>query len=235
MLTFVGLWLVVVAYLHLAVWYEAKQIGDLDPKETLVPQPLPNHSVADLEEGMTISRFGYSVRLPWAKAKMVKDFKSVTAIGFDNGSSILISNPSDRWDLLAEGANNARASAELKALIGDQATSSHYEYARAELEASPKDVSFFRSRRQDARAMMLLPMKFIEIPEGVTAIYEIHGGQTKGFQFGDPRKAPTFVELLLFDDDDHVLKLIIKGPKGSTGPVLTQPQVNAIAASVRHS
>ncbi len=45
-LTFVGLWLVAVAYLHLAVWYEAKQIGDLDPKEALVPQPLPNDSAA---------------------------------------------------------------------------------------------------------------------------------------------------------------------------------------------
>ena len=81
--------------------------------------------------------------------------------------------------------------------------------------------------------MMLLTMKSMDIPEGTTVIYSVTDAHIRGFQFGDPKKEPMLIQLLLFDDHDRAMKLTLKGPRGSTQPVLTQEQINAIIASVR--
>jgi hypothetical protein len=231
---FAALWLLDVVVTHVSVWRIARQVGLDDPIVTLVPQPLRDKSIANLKDGMTIARFGYSVQVPWAKAKVVKDYPSVAVRGFEDGSSLMIFNPADHIDVLTMHSGNEAAVREAyRPLLGDQATKSHFGYAQVELNTRPGEVSLFHSRRSNARSYMLLSMKSLDIPKGVTEIYTISSPSLRGFQFGDPQLSPTFIELLLFDGRDRALELIFKGPRGGTRPVLTQEQINAMVASMR--
>jgi hypothetical protein len=180
-----------------------------------------------------VSHFGYSLKVPWTKTTVEKDFKTIYSTGFSDGSSLLMFDPNDRQDLLSLYASNKPAMSDLRLLLGDAAVRSHYSYAKTVLHAKPTEISLFHSRRTNARAMMLVSMKSMEIPDGTKAIYPVLGPHVRGFQFGDPGKVSTFIELLLFDDHDRGLELVFKGPKGSTQPVLTQEQINGVIASVQ--
>jgi len=219
---------------HVMLWHTAREIALENPNVALMPQPLADTRVGTLKDGMSISCFGYVIQVPWATTKVMKDFKTVAIFGFADGSSLQIFDPADHMDMLkATPADEAAQREGLRPLLGDDAVRSHYDYANAELYARPNEIAFFHSRHRNARAMMLLTMKSMDIPEGTTVIYSVTDAHIRGFQFGDPKKVPMLIQLLLFDDHDRAMKLTLKGPRGSTQPVLTQEQINAIIASVR--
>lgn len=230
----VMLWELRPAIAHVVLWQTAREIALENPNVALMPQPLADTRVGTLNDGMFIHRFGYGIHVPWAATKVVKDFKTAAIFGFEDGSSLQMFDPSDHMDMLKAAPSDEAAQREgLRPLLGDDAVRSHYDYANAELSARPGEISIFHSRQRNARAMMLLSMKSVDIPSEATAIYSVAGSRLRGFQFGDPKNAPTFIQLLLFDDRDRALKLTLKGRRGSTQPVLTQEQINAIIASVR--
>jgi hypothetical protein len=232
--TFVVLWLLAELATPVMIWHEAKQWGRDYPAVALMPTMLTDTRVAPLGDGVTIRRYGYSIHVPWGKTKVVKDFKTISSFGFDDGSSMLIFDPADRTDLIgASTAAEPRNREALDIVLGRGNANSHYGAVRAALAASPNDVSLFGSQERNVRAEVLLPMKMIEMPKDITVIYEIVHGPLRGYQFGDPGKAPTFVELLLFDARDRGLRILFKGPPSRTTPVLTQAQLNAIVASVQ--
>jgi hypothetical protein len=229
-----GLWLLYVPAMHVIAWYFAHQAGKENPVTALVPKTLVDRSMVDLKDGTTVSRFGYIAQFPWAKTTVVRDFKSISMMSFEDGPSLIMENPAAHMDMLDTAPEQERVYRDdLRVLLGDEATRSHYHYAKAELKASPEDVSFFASRRNNARVMMLLTMKSLDTPNGSTAIYDIAAPGIRGFQFGDPQKGPTRAELLLFDGHDRALKMIFSGPGGGAKPALTQGQINAILASVK--
>lgn len=231
---FAALWLLDLAIPSVSTWWLARHVDVDDPIVALVPQQLKDTGVADLKDGMVITHFGYSIQVPWTKATVVKDYTSVEATGFEDGSSLLMFNPGDHLDMLTTQSGNATAAREgLRSLLGDQAMKSHFDYARAEFNARPGEVSLFHSRRSNTRSYMLLTMKSLDIQKGVTEIYTISSPNLRGFQFGDPHLSPMFIELLLFDGHDRALKLIFKGPRGGTRLFLTQEQINAMVASMR--
>ena len=200
----VMLWELQPAIAYVILWHTMRQIALENPNIGLMPQPLADTRVGTLNDGMFIHRFGYGVRVPWAATKVVKDFKTAAIFGFEDGSSLLMFDPADHIDMLkAAPSDEAALREELRPLLGDDAVRSHYDYANAELNTRPNELSLFHSRRRNARAMMLLSMKSMEIPSEATAIYSIKGSHLRGFQFGDPKKTPTFINLLLFDDQDR--------------------------------
>lgn len=232
-LTWVGLWLLSLPIGHVMAWYEAKQIAGEDRNTALLPQPLPDMRVADLRDGMTISRFGYNIRVPWTKAQAGRDFKTIAYTSFDDGSSLLIINPAEHMDLLSGVPGQKLDAVEgLRPLLGDEAVRSHYDYEKAVLNAQPSEISLFHSTKRNVRVNLLLAMKGIQIRDGVSAIYSVAGGSVRGFQFGDPQKLPTSIRLLLFDDHDRALELVLRGPKTGNRPAVTQEQINAIIASI---
>jgi hypothetical protein len=234
LIVWVGLWVLMLPAAHIMAWYTAKSVVKDDPRAALELQALPDSRVGALGDGLTVSRFGYSFQVPWTKAVTQNDWKTVYVMGFEDGSSLMIEDPANHMDILsAAHENEAEVRKGLQQLLGEDAVRSHYEYAEAELGTLPAEISFFHSRRRNARAMTLLMMKSLEIPEKAGVIYNVSSAQVRGFQFGDPGKAPTLVELLLFDKHDRALKLTLRGPRGGMTPVLTQEQINGVVASVR--
>jgi hypothetical protein len=63
-------------------------------------------------------------------------------------------------------------------------------------------------------------------------IYPISAGMFRGFQIGNPDVSPYEARLDLFDGGDRHFAFDVSGPEGH-GRVLTQPEVNAMVASIR--
>jgi hypothetical protein len=230
--TFVGLWLLLLVVAHVSMWNLARGFARDNPIVAMTPQPLKDTTVADLKGGVIIHCFGYSVQVPWTKTKVVRDWKDMSFRSFDDGPTVVLEDhPTDI--LTSPAGEEASTRKAWGSLLGDHATRSHYDYAAVELNTRPSDVSFFHSRHANFRDYMLLVMKSVEIPHDSSAIYSIAAGQFRGFQFGDPQKLPSSVELLLFDGHDRALKLTLRGPKDGTRPALTQEQINGIVASIK--
>jgi hypothetical protein len=233
-IVWVGLCVLMLPAAHIMSWYTAKSTVADNPSTALQVQPLPDTRIADLKGGLMVSRFGYSLQVPWAEVKTQNDYKTVSVMRFEDGSSLIIEDPGSYVDMLsAKPAREAESRKAWGQLLGSDAVASHYDFAKLALQALPTEISLFHSRRRNARAAMLLLMKSLDIPDQATAIYGVSAPHIRGFQFGDPKKLPTYLELLLFDEHDRALKLTFRGPKGGTQPVLTQEQVNAIIASVQ--
>jgi hypothetical protein len=226
-----GLWLLTITTGHVMIWYEAKDIVKSEPRVALQPQVLRDTRAANLKDGTIVSHFGDSLQVPWTKTTVEKDFRTIYSVDFSDGSSLLMFDPAERQDLLTPYASNKPALSYLRSWLGDEAVRSHYDYAKTVVYAEPTEISLFHSRRTNAKAMFLLSMKSLEIPDRTTVVYAVSAPHCRGFQFGDPGKGPTFIDLLLFDDHDRGLNLIFKGPRGVTQPVLTQEQINGMIAS----
>jgi hypothetical protein len=56
-------------------------------------------------------------------------------------------------------------------------------------------------------------------------------GDFRGFQFGDPSKAPYDTHVDLFDSSDRHFAIDVGGEEGH-GQVLTQEELNAVVASI---
>jgi hypothetical protein len=212
---------------------EIHEIVKDSPVVSFVPQPVKDSSVADLKDGLRITQFGYSVQVPRMRIVFSKEYKTISMRKFEDGLSMILFDPADHMDMLRSTSGNEAAMREgLRPLLGDQAVRSHYDYAVAEMNVLPADVSFFHSRKSVARAGILLSMKSLDVPKGSTVIYSVVSSNLKGFQFGDPQKLPMRVNLLLFDEKDRPIAITIAGPRDETEPVLTQAQINAIIASI---
>ncbi len=231
LLTFLGLWIVAIGFDHVHMWNLTRDIAGSDSRLKLVPQSLPDRSLADIHGGVMLNRFGYSLQVPWKNLMGAKDFKGATFFTFDDGS-LLIESPTSYFDMITSASNDSNAMRDgFRPILGDEATRSHYDYAKAELETRPSDASFFSLSNR--RVYLLLAMKPVAIPPSSTAIFSINMNGLRGFQFGDPTKIPTVIKLLLFDEQDRALRVTLRGSTDSRQPVLTQEQINAIVASIR--
>ena len=230
-LAFLLLWGLSPAARNVILWYSARDIARETPQVAVVPQPLTNLALVDLSGGTATGQFGYTARLPWNKVSARRDFKSAISIGFDGGAGALLMNPADATNGLDMYRGSAQQEAAARKLLGDKAFQSRFDFFATELQASPADMGLLHSRARNARAMMLLGLKGMEVSKGTTTIYPVSSSSVRGFQIGDPRTTPQLVRLILFDQKDRKIEIILHGPK--TGPGLTQEQVNGIVASVQ--
>jgi hypothetical protein len=221
------------------VWKMVRDVARENPKVNLFPQPLGEGRIADLHGGATITRFGYTMQFPWDKIVFQKDYKFGTSLGFDAGASALIHNPDERQDLITPIFGTAKEKEDMRrgmrAMLGGDTTASDFQFISTAMRSLPDEVSLFHSRNDNLRLMMLVNTKEFELPSGATKIYTIHSGALRGFQFSDPQTPRRLVELLLFDSQDRAIQINLKGPKDQTMPALSQPQINAIIASIHRA
>jgi hypothetical protein len=228
-LVFLLLWSLAPVAMSAMVWYSAREIVHDTPEVAVMPQPLINLALADLSSGIAIEQFGYTVRFPWSKVNVRRDFKSATSLGFEGGAGVLLMNPADAINGL--DAYRGSQEATMRKLVGDKAFQSRFDFFATELQSSPADMGLLHSRARNARAIVLLGLKGMEVDKGTTAIYPVSSSSVRGFQIGDPKTTPQLVRLILFDHKDREMEIILHGSK--TGPGLTQEQVNGIVASVQ--
>jgi hypothetical protein len=101
----------------------------------------------------------------------------------------------------------------------------------AELAASPDQVRWWKTPRENARNFYLLAMKS-RILQDWGCVYILNQGNVRGFQNGAPAKPPYRVDLRLFDSDDREYEILIT-PKSKAAPSFSQAEVNAIVASLQ--
>jgi len=227
---FLGMWLLGAVIGYLQPWYIAHAEAR-NPKASLMPRSLPNKRVGDLAPRATVNALGYAMKVPWTKVAKSHESEAVSSFWSESGSSLSVIAMFKSSPMLptTDGSDPGEVEQEQR-VFGRKTLSSGYEYLKAEMDSSPRDVSLFQSPAKNARAMTLLMMKTAEVQDA-TAIYPISFGSMHGFQFGDPTAAPKSLHLRLFDNKDREIWLILRVSQKDGG--LDQETVNAIVVSIQ--
>jgi hypothetical protein len=223
----------------------------------VVPKPLTDTSMAQLQ-GPTFSGYGCSIRTPFpqqVEVQTVHQVKLTRKVAddddedndekvppedrysqvFGDGDFVLMAlNPKLQNDALgnirrAHGfvAQNVRDN------LGSKVMESSYEYKRSVLYAQPSDARLLDLGRHNHQVFQLLILKKQELPAAAnTPVFDLHIGDTRGFQFGDPARVPARIRLELFDSQDRHASFTLWDTAHRDGP-LTQGQINAMVASFR--
>jgi hypothetical protein len=101
---------------------------------------------------------------------------------------------------------------------------------RAQMNASPTDVSFCRSKASNAKALAFISLKTGMLGKA-KVIYPVAAGEMHGFQLGDPQQTVSSVWLWLFDSNDREIWMVLHRAPNGVG--FTQEQINAMVASIR--
>jgi len=228
LIIFAAGWAALALTTHVGVWYVARKEAR-DPKAAIMPQRLSNTAVADLKGG-EVSEFGYVFDLPW-KVLTRSGARTVSTLKLENGTEVfLVDHRGLPLGLASIEKDTPAEAAAFRSVYGSLAQGSRFDWTQAELNASPSDVSFWHSRRSNARALALLMMKNAEL-QRAKVIYTISAGGVHGFQLGDPQQTVSPIFLKLFDASDRELWMMLRRAPNGVG--FTQEQINAMVASIR--
>lgn len=210
----------------LAPVYMVHSLTKDDPIANLIPVPMRDSSDSALD-GPRVNSMGISLQLPSQNIDKGRNWKSNAAYSFKNGGHLLL------LDRSAESQLNVsiRKAPEMQ-FLGKDAITTEFGFIRAEMYTRPGEVVWWKSPARNRRASFLLLQKGIEL-SGHGPIYEIHLGELKGFQLGDPQDAKNSTTLILFDPSDRAIKLIFDTDANASHPAWTQSQINAVVASIR--
>lgn len=224
------LWLVIwvsgkaVEWAEFAPWPEAQSIYRKNPAVAASPVDLPNRGVAPLS-GVTAYLFGFQIQTPWKRLGTIREQSNVDYIPFpeENVTLAFFMPDSDSFarQMWAEEQGRDPYS---------RVVTSDYELFATILSATPDQVKWWRTNKQNEASSLLLEMKS-QIVGGQKAIYRIEANGFHGFQEGDPAAPPYSVRLDLFDSADEHYELVIS--PDDRRQALTQPQLNAMIASLR--
>jgi hypothetical protein len=214
-----------VAY-QIGPWQSAGRMRALDPELDLTPAALPDTSIATLP-GERIERFGVSFQLPWKEIDRERAWKGDVVLSSKAGGTIVFKNP-------LSNPGSARLIHDAAKSIPDlcpDVRGSLCGLQRVAMEAKTEQVKWWKIPSQNARTLDLLFLKLVTEPPGPGALYCINLGGMCGFRRGSPSIGPYLVTLELFDTADRHYTIWISSNR--EGPAITQPEINAIVASIR--
>ncbi len=215
-----------------AGWQLTQEFLRENPNLVAVPVPLPDTRIAQLD-GARVAILGLSVQVPWKEVLRQRDFGTMSFVGFKDGGVLMLTSPSitkaidQRIQSLAKNRQEADA---IRETIGSHVSNCCYDLMARELAATPSQVRWWNQWGNGRSNFVLLMRKSEEVMDSST-IYNMSGGEMRGFQFGNPAVAPYGVTLELFDRDDRRHEIRISRYDASS-PFLTQAEVNAIVASI---
>jgi len=93
------------------------------------------------------------------------------------------------------------------------------------------NVKWWKTRRQNAKDSTLLTVKGLMLIDGSPHFYVMEYGKICAVQQGNPSIAPYTVDLDLFDETDRHYQIRLGHRAG--GDALTQPDINALIASLK--
>jgi hypothetical protein len=228
LILFVACWVLTIAGLNGLICYENWQQAKAHPELAVMPTPLPDTRVDDLQNGTTVEVFGYSLRLPWNKITKRLDVKGASFVDFEGGGRLMIFDPASQVDKAQQYRKDASTRAAVQKMMSSRDVSSPYQLFKAEMESSPAHTKFWHTRASNSRDFLLLIGKGQFAREGTTAIYAIEGGELRGYE-SVPSK-PRAIALELFGARGDELELWLVQPKAGA---LTQAQINAVIASIK--
>lgn len=224
-----------VVYL-LQPWLSSEHLRKFDPQLSLIPTELPSKVEVQLSSS-SIDHFGVEFRLPNNATVIAKKFQHSTFAQFPNGTFEFL-GPLDDQDSIVFAS--VRDDKDAQKLLTPEMLHSRMKLLQAAMSVAPEQVKWWRLRSSRNRETeLLLEIKFVALTEysalhslDIRPIYTISISDFRGFQFGDPGRAPYDTHVDLFDSSDRHFAFDISGTDGH-GQVLTQEAVNAIIASIR--
>lgn len=237
---YVVLWLVLaigygVFYL-LAPWIGAQRLASIEPQLSAVPLSLTTQTQAGLSNS-GFDAYGFNFLLPNKEIVTTRRSELITVVSFHDGGGLMLLKPSplDISILRSAAKNGDRA----EKVLGPELLQSNFNLMQAAMLATPEQVKWWRFRStQNQRTDFLLLAKALALIKcshlSKGPVYTISFGQFHGFQCGNPNVAPYDAHIEVFDQADRHFALDVSGPSGH-GQVLTQEELNAMVASIRHS
>jgi hypothetical protein len=218
--------LVSAAFYQLAPWLTARHVYR-EMNMNQIPTSLSDQKVTPLS-GSRIENYGFSIQVPWNEPAFERKQRGVFVVAYlSHGAGIMIVDPSGPID----SAKAIRMIAVANKLPEVGKSISNYDLMAESMAATPDQVKWWRPPLQNARSLTLLEMKGIALRD-FHALYQLNFGEWRGFQEGNPARAPFRVQLELFDGADQHLGILISGKSGS-GPVISQAEINAMVASIK--
>jgi len=210
----------------LSPWYEARSLFRDHPTLGKLPSALPDKSMAPLS-GFRVELFGLTIQTPWTHIGTIQMASGVAMIPFpeQHVAMTLYKPNSDDFE--------RRLFAEATYQRDDITTISNSRLIAAELSTTPDDVKWWKRSKQNEARTFLLEMKLLLIGN-LNEIYSVDFGNLKGFQLGNPSLPPYQVRLDLFDSSDRHYQIRVS-PTNDHGPIISQAQINAIAASIHQT
>lgn len=197
-----------------------------EPGLDVVPTPLPAVPAVALN-GPRIERFGISFQLPWKSVVKERALQSIDTLQFSNGAVIALWSPPSQVDSLSVLRKSGGSAVDR--ILGASADRSNYAYMTAAMAATPDQAQWWKMPRENARCLLLMTQKSIDVLESRT-IHPISAGTMRGFQFGNA--SDPVIRLILFDPQDRRYMVVIGRKRGVPSP-LTQAEINALVASLR--
>lgn len=226
-ITLVACWLAYRETANLMAWHFAAESARDHPNLDVLPTPLPNTTQAQLD-GVTIARFGFSFHTPWKQLDKEIDGNKVTSFHFKDGGGLLLFDPAGMDKVRIMRGNTPQQQAAMRKVFGPDALGSNYGLMTAEVETRPDQVKWWLPASRNTQSFLMLTFKSADMQKA-NVIYRIDQLGMRGFQFGNPSNPPYVVQLDIFDTDDRHYKLLIVG---KDAPVISQPQINALIASL---
>jgi len=226
---FVAIWMLGKAMQRLSPWYETRSLSRDHPILGKLPSALPDKSMAPLS-GFRVEIFGLAFQTPWSHIgtmtiRMMASNEAMIPFPDQHVAMTLFRPSSDDFE--------KRMFAEAVHARDDATVISNYKLVAAEMLTTPDDVKWWKSYSQNEARTFLLEMKSLRIGD-LNEIYSIDFGNLKGFQVGNPSLPPYQIRLDLFDVSDRHYQIRIASTDNH-GPIISQAQINAIAASVHQA
>jgi hypothetical protein len=225
-IVFAIVWLIGRATERMEPWIESRRILRDTPGVNAVPIAQPDTTIAQLSGGR-VEFFGISMQTPWGGVINANLAPGMAVIPFPEhcATIFLYEHTKDEFEraMFDRAASNRGA--------GINSTS--FGLMSAEMNVTPEELKWWYSRDRNEAASFLLEMKAMKLG-GARVIYSIQIGNYRGFQEGDPQRAPYSVRLDLYDASDQHYEIVISSPGGGQA-VITQAEVNAMIASIRRA
>jgi hypothetical protein len=228
----IGVTICLVVYVMVAVdqWRGVQALASSENE--LTPRPLTDLRIAELH-GQRLVGFGISLQLPWNEIDQTRNYKSAQATTYKDGGRVVIFN--DDQDVTLRNVLQPLTQGRTKPwtdLIGPDGLASNYNFAAASLRIKPSDARWWTPTK-NRKILALLMEKMLILRSSDTAIYDIKQGEFRGFQAVSPDTASHGIMLSLYDGKDRSYRILLAPTKDAAHSPLTQPEINAIVASMR--
>lgn len=187
---------------HVLTWYGASHFASPDSGDTLAVQPISDTSLLPVKSETPISIAGWQLAVPDATVASRTDRGSIATIDLSDGGRIA------SFGSLPDTAEKYREDAATRSLFPPAELASQAKFVSAAMSTIPSQVSFWNSRRHNARLMLLLLSKSI-YTTSADAIHPISTPWMRGFEVEMKTRHGCGFHLLLFAQNNQALELVL--------------------------
>jgi hypothetical protein len=185
--------------------------------------------------GTKISRFGFTVSVPWRGVVERRETGGFSVTTFENGKGVMIYDPATEPNFYEKLDGETPEGRKGLFFRGPGSTIINSEYAlfKTALGRTPDEVSLLLPRDRAVRTVMQLGWKRLIVTSHAEGITLFRRGALKGFQLGTP-PACRHVQLHLFPEPSVRVPVDLFMVKGMEG-ALTQEEIDAVLLSFRRT